>query len=1425
MASLNDQVFWRSDGHMRDFTLKFEEIIFSLALSSCVVIVSPWACRYYFQRPACLRMSMLLYAKLVFAATISAAQISNVAIWTTTAANHRTSTTILAAVVDLAASFATGLLIYTEHLYSVRSSPLFGTYLLADLLTDVLRSRSYFLRDGLDAVGNLAAACVMLKLILLGLRKSSKTSLIIDEKLRDEARQESNTGLLNELWLSTLHVLPPGSGNKPFEELGGEYSPETLSEQLSSHWSQWQHPQQPSRYSLLAACVRAWKFRFLTLIILRMTLTVLKFSQPFILHHIIGFVGRENDGSVDPKFPYQLFCVAIFAFYGSVLSRSLFARQMNGTVARIRGSVLALAFQKQHRLTEAQARTAVETSLMTKDIDGIATDIPRLFELPASLLEIGFGIHALSKVTNVSIWTVVGPVSLTTITTYLIRRWMEHLFASWERSIAHRVAKTSQILSQITVIKALGLGRPVAAYLQQLRVDEIRSSIAYRRVHAVSMAPLVLNDLIAPVAVIGVALFEGSLGSRMEASTVFPILATVSLIQQPLLALPQSFLTSSGVLGCFARIQSFLCLPDKKDCRAASDPARISAIAQQSNAAIQFHNADIAPYGKTEALLRGVNFRISAGSITTVIGLPGSGKSTILQGILGNIEVLDGSINVNTTDIAYCGQVVWLRDTSIRDNIICHRPYNRAKFRRVVRACFLEDDLQWLPGGENFVVGANGANLSNGQRQRIAIARTAYAECAVTLLDDAFSSLDSDTAITILYQLCGNNGLFRRAGCTALVVTYLPQCMEVADQAIYLDSLGTATLRTMQQLSQYTDSLMAALGTVNRNVPATQETRELGNVRRCLDAGSESNVGDAELRQRDNITLLSMFVRAMGWMSSIIHALLLFSSAGLEVVPEIYIRFWIENHPDDTSLFVGYSLVIVAASVTAVLHYLLLYTRLGPRASASLHKDLVRSTLGSKIEFLSTAKVSNIVTLYNKDMTIVSRDLLAAHLGLIYAASNSAINIGIVLTGAKYLYGMAPALGYALFHIQDYYRCLCGQLRDQDLQMKATLPAHFEETAAGLTHIQALQLEEKNIQHGFALIKKSQSPFAAVLAIEQWLRLVLGLLVASLGTTLTAIAIFARGNSSQSAIGLSFMGLIYLGTALEMTIDAYTRLEACFEVLKRIFSFTEQTPQEAFACQNLLPDNWPSAGRIELTNVSAYYSRTNHARPALRSISLSIEPGQRIGVEGRSGSGKTNLLLAILGFLEYDGRIRIDGIDVSSINCEELRSRLITITQDQVLFDADVRTNLLPLSLGSVKKAAIDVAKAAERDLELEHLLKDLHIWTALAKKSGLETILDDAGYSKGQLQLLCIARAILKHRDTGYKVILVDEPLGNVDSATEETVRRVMRDYFVGCTVLTVARQHSDLGDVDEFVQLRRGAFIALDRERTDSDSSEDEL
>lgn len=423
------------------------------------------------------------------------------------------------------------------------------------------------------------------------------------------------------------------------------------------------------------------------------------------------------------------------------------------------------------------------------------------------------------------------------------------------------------------------------------------------------------------------------------------------------------------------------------------------------------------------------------------------------------------------------------------------------------------------------------------------------------------------------------------------------------------------------------------------------------------------------------------------------------------------------------------------------------------------------------------------------------------------------IQSGIIASGASYMAVTLPLVALVVFGIQRFYLRTSRQIRAMDLEAKSPLYSLFEEAGSGILHIRAFGLQHPNLEQVFKRMDTSSQAFYYQCCVQLWLKMVLGLLVAAVATILTAFAMFLSHTTSQSAIGLSFLNLIMFAETLESLVVAWTGMETSITALQRIRDFSKNTPQERGGGDIEVPAHWPSLGNIQLIDVSARYSSNHGHGLVLNNMSLSIDAGQRVSIVGRTGSGKSSIILAILGFIPYEGCIKIDGIDLSAVPLDTLRSRIVTISQDQIAFDASVRTNLLPFTL-----PAADESRT--RDGELQELLSRLDIWSHVEEHGGLGANIEDVGYSKGEMQLFCIARAALRCQDTGSKVVLMDEATSSVETGREKATQEIMKQYFKDCTLFVIGHRESSLRGVDVAVEVSHGQVVQIQSRQNTEDS-----
>lgn len=614
----------------------------------------------------------------------------------------------------------------------------------------------------------------------------------------------------------------------------------------------------------------------------------------------------------------------------------------------------------------------------------------------------------------------------------------------------------------------------------------------------------------------------------------------------------------------------------------------------------------------------------------------------MLEGILGEIKNTTGSIRVDEARVSYCSQKVWLQDTTIRANIIGYLPYNEEEFGGVIRCCELETNLSQLPNGDQYVVGTNGLNLSGGQRQRVAIAWAGYAQFAITLLDDVFSFLDRKTAVSIMHALCGEDGLLRQAGSTVLMVTYLSECLDVVDDLVLLDDDGKAVLESKDPGNPAHAKIIHEILSSAKAYPPEEGAKEDIESRRNLlyqDQPEAATPGQRSVRQTGDVRLYLIFIDAVGRTSSVLFSLLIFVLSMGELLPDIYMRMWIETDPENALYFIGYASIAAVTCLVGSLVYFLTYNKFAGQASIRLHDQLLNTTMGSTLAFLSTTRTGVFLNYFSQDATIFAKTLPAYMMRTIYVLYTVAILTGIILLGASYMSISLPFILVATYLIHHFYLRTSRQMRHLDLEQRAPLYTFFRETAEGLLHIRSAGWQEENMEAGFRIVDNSQQPFYLMYCIQRWLGLVTGLLTVAVAILLVAIALYVDDSTSGSQFGLAFLGILLFNRTIFCFIDSFTQMETASGALSRLQQFKERTPQESKQSLVAFPAGWPAKARIEIAHLTARYRSVDfdfflfssaqltneHGRPdegnpaVLHDISLSKEPGEKVALTGRTG--------------------------------------------------------------------------------------------------------------------------------------------------------------------------------------------------------------
>lgn len=422
-------------------------------------------------------------------------------------------------------------------------------------------------------------------------------------------------------------------------------------------------------------------------------------------------------------------------------------------------------------------------------------------------------------------------------------------------------------------------------------------------------------------------------------------------------------------------------------------------------------------------------------------------------------------------------------------------------------------------------------------------------------------------------------------------------------------------------------------------------------------------------------------------------------------------------------------------------------------------------------------------------------------------------NVAVVVAGAKYTALTLPFIFALLYLIQAYYLRTSRQMRHLDLEMKSPLFRELTESSEGLQHIHAFRWEEQCLERAYTVLDKSQKPFYYMLSIQKWLNLVLDLAVSAVAVILVYLGL-KLSSTNQAALGLGLFILMRVGGDMAILVRDWASLETSLGAVSRIRQFEEETPQERAdkdddAERSELPENWPHLGHIQLDDASAEYSTPKGNVQVLHNLSLEISGGSKIGIIGRTGSGKSSFLLTLLNFLKYSGTITIDGMEISAVPGPILRSRITTISQGLIQLPCSVRGNLVP------REIAMTGSDGRTEDSKLWEALEKVGLKDEIERRGGLDTLLKDIGLSAGEKQLFALARALLQNSRTKSKVVFVDEATSNIDQESEKKMQKVMSEAFADCTVLTIAHRKETIRSMPTILEMANGRILNNEKEK----------
>ncbi|XP_054185066.1 multidrug resistance-associated protein 1 isoform X38 [Homo sapiens] len=784
--------------------------------------------------------------------------------------------------------------------------------------------------------------------------------------------------------------------------------------------------------------------------------------------------------------------------------------------------------------------------------------------------------------------------------------------------------------------------------------------------------------------------------------------------------------------------------------------------------------------------LNGITFSIPEGALVAVVGQVGCGKSSLLSALLAEMDKVEGHVAIK------------------------------------------------------------GVNLSGGQKQRVSLARAVYSNADIYLFDDPLSAVDAHVGKHIFENVIGPKGMLKNK--TRILVThsmsYLPQVDviivmsggKISEMGSYQELLArdgafAEFLRTYASTEQEQDA--EENGVTGVSGPG-KEAKQMENGMLVTDSAgkqlqrqlssSSSYSGDisrhhnstaelqkAEAKKEETWKLMEAdkaqtgqvklsvywdYMKAIGLFISFLSIFLFMCNHVSALASNYWLSLWtddpiVNGTQEHTKVRLSVYGALGISQGIAVFGYSMAVSIGGILASRCLHVDLLHSILRSPMSFFERTPSGNLVNRFSKELDTVDSmipEVIKMFMGSLFNVIGACI---VILLATPIAAIIIPPLGLIYFFVQRFYVASSRQLKRLESVSRSPVYSHFNETLLGVSVIRAFEEQERFIHQSDLKVDENQKAYYPSIVANRWLAVRLECVGNCIVLFAALFAVISRHSLSAGLVGLSVSYSLQVTTYLNWLVRMSSEMETNIVAVERLKEYSETEKEAPWQIQETAPpSSWPQVGRVEFRNYCLRYREDLDF--VLRHINVTINGGEKVGIVGRTGAGKSSLTLGLFRINESaEGEIIIDGINIAKIGLHDLRFKITIIPQDPVLFSGSLRMNLDPFSQYSDEEVWTS--------LELAHL-KDFV--SALPDKLDHECAEGGENLSVGQRQLVCLARALLRKT----KILVLDEATAAVDLETDDLIQSTIRTQFEDCTVLTIAHRLNTIMDYTRVIVLDKG-------------------
>ena len=800
--------------------------------------------------------------------------------------------------------------------------------------------------------------------------------------------------------------------------------------------------------------------------------------------------------------------------------------------------------------------------------------------------------------------------------------------------------------------------------------------------------------------------------------------------------------------------------------------------------------------------LSDINLTINKGEFICIIGETGSGKSSLLHSILNNMQILTKNSLIINGNIAYVSQEPFIQNTTIQNNILYFSKYNENNYNKVINLCDLKTDLEKLEAGDLTEIGERGVNLSGGQKSRISLARAIYSDKDIYILDDPLNALDVNVGLNII-----NNCLVGYLkGKTILMATNELQYLSYADKVLFMEDGKIKWIGKYEDLEKekfFKEFSYKIKNIKNENKNKNEEINLNDNDNKKNNQIKKIIQDEKKFTGNIDKSVYFSYFKYIGGkylIFSLIIILCIWQS--LKISSDIWLGFWSENqgkYYTNQTYFYIFAFLALSSSIFNYLRTVLI-TSGSLKCSKKLHDEMILSFIRAPISlYHETIPKGRIINRLSKDLTTVDTFTMYWFLTLTSYGSSFLGAVVICVIYQWHLIFLLPILFFLAANLIKFYMNCSRELTRIESMLISPLINLINETIPGNSLIRIYNYQKKYVKEFEKRIDDYFKIKMMLNGTQQIYILFLNIFSFVFLAFLILTSLYFKENLNKKIIGILLIYSIILQNDLIEFLIASSNFENTMIRMERSLSSTKiisEKPQETLKDKSLIEINWPNKGKIEFKNFSVKYRPDTEI--VLNNLNFIINPGEHLGIVGRTGSGKSTIALSLFRIIEpLNGTIYIDDIDISEIGLKILRNNLTIIPQEPFIMDGTLRYNIDPLGRYNDNQI-VDVMKNIGFNYIIENHIQGLN-----------QKISENGGnLSIGEKQLICITRAILRKS----KIVIIDEATANIDYKTEKIIQNAISEILKQSTLITIAHRIKMIMNSDKVLILDNGNLVEFD-------------